>query len=334
MLALVACGGGDSGGDAAGAGGASSTTGGSGGAGGSSADGAGPSTSSASATATTGSMASAASSGAASSGGGNTVCDQWKAARADLSEGTWSGSLAGCNAGDVSKKGRDNALSLVNLYRAMVGLPAVGLDAGYNDAAQACSLMMHANNQLSHFPPKNWKCYSDLGAGAAGKSNIATTPGVQAVDLYMIDPGNETTIGHRRWILSNSLGPIGLGSTSGFSCMWVIGGGGDAQKEFVAWPPPGQVPIEAWNVAFVSLDSTGWTVQSDSITMSGAKVTVSDGGVDKPVETVELLPNYGSAAAVRFNPKGWKTQAGHTYDVKVTGASKPIGYQVEVVDCP
>ncbi len=263
-----------------------------------------------------------------------TVCDQWKAARADLSEGTWSGALDGCNAGDTSAEGRANALALVNLYRAMVGLPPATLDAERNAAAQECALMMHANGQLSHTPPQSWKCFSDKGAGAAGKSNIATTPGVQAVDLYMIDPGNETTIGHRRWILSNSLGAIGLGSTNGYSCMWVIGGGNDAGKKFVAWPPAGQVPIDAWNVSFVSLDATGWTIQSDSIGFGGAKVTVKDDGKMLPVETVVLGAGYGSTSALRFNPVGWKAQAGHNYEVTVTGATEPLSYVVEVVACP
>lgn len=262
------------------------------------------------------------------------VCDQWQAARANLSEGSWSGSVAACNAGDTSADGRQHALALVNLYRALVDLPPATLDDTRNAAAQECALMMHANTQLSHTPPSSWKCYSDTGAGAAGKSNIATTPGVQAVDLYMVDPGNETTIGHRRWILSNSLGAIGLGSTNGYSCMWVIGGGQNAGKKFVAWPPAGQIPIDAWSVSFTSIDSTGWTVQSDSIGLGSAKVKVSDNGADMPVDTVVLGSGYGSTSAIRFNPKGWKAQAGHNYEVTVEGASEPISYVVEVVSCP
>jgi len=262
------------------------------------------------------------------------VCDTWHTARANLTEGAWSGALSSCSAGDVAADGRAHALALVNLYRELVGLPAVGLDDAKNQGAQACALMMDANKQLSHFPPNSWKCFTDLGAQAAGKSNIATTAAVQAVDLYMTDPGNPTTIGHRRWILSNSLGSIGVGSTSGYSCMWVLGGNGNAGKEFVAWPPPGEVPVQAWNVVFEPLDATGWTVQSDAIDLSGGKVIVTEGGMELPVETVVLLPNYGSATALRFNPKGWKATAGHTYEVTVTGASKPVQYAVSVVDCP
>jgi hypothetical protein len=83
--------------------------------------------------------------------------------------------------------------------------------------------MMDANNQLNHDPPNNWTCYSRTGT-TRRNSNISSTPGVLGVDLYMVDYGNETTMGHRRWILSNTLGPVGIGSTSEMSCLLVIGG--------------------------------------------------------------------------------------------------------------
>ncbi|MFO0571882.1 MAG: CAP domain-containing protein, partial [Polyangiaceae bacterium] len=238
-----------------------------------------------------------------------------------------------CTAGDITAIGRTNSLKLVNLYRWLAGLPAVTNASGADQAAQACALMMHANGQLSHSPPANWKCYTAAGAGAAGKSNIATAPAVEAIDLYMIDPGNTTTIGHRRWILSNSLGPIGIGSTSAYSCLQVIGGSGAANKAWTAFPPPGDVPLELWSVSWTSLDQTGWTIQSDSISLSNAQVTVTDAGANKPVTVTPLSSGYGSSYAIRFNPQGWTAQAGHTYSVNVTGTSQPISYQVKVVAC-
>jgi hypothetical protein len=262
------------------------------------------------------------------------ICARWKGDRAALGEGTWSGNVAGCNAGDISADGRANALKLVNLYRFLAGLPDVGVDAAKNGRAQECALMMHANNQLSHSPPTTWKCYTDAGKTGAATSNISSGAGVMSVDLYMADPGNATTIGHRRWILSNSLGPIGLGSTSQYSCMLVIGGSGNGGKAYQPWPPAGIVPIEAFNASFQSIDQTGWTIQSDSINLSNAQVTVTDGGVNKPVSVTTLGANYGSSYAIRMVPSGWTTQAGHTYSVNVAGVSPPISYDVEVVDCP
>jgi len=266
-------------------------------------------------------------------GGPATVCGRWKNDRADMSEGTWSGSEASCNAGDISANGRANALKLVNLYRWLAGLPEVTNDPTKDTQSQACALMMEANNSLSHTPPSNWKCYTSTGASAAGKSNLATTAGVKAVDLYMADPGNSTTMGHRRWILSNSLGPIGLGSTSGYSCMMVIGGSGSANKAWVAFPPPGEVPVQLFTVSFQSVDSTGWTIQSNSINLGSAQVTVTDGGQNRPVTVTQLNGGYGSTYAIRFNPQGWTSQAGHTYSVSVSGTSQPINYDVQVVNC-
>lgn len=265
------------------------------------------------------------------------LCERWKSDRAQLGEGSWSGSLDACDPGTMSQDGRDNALRLVNLYRFIADLPPVTEDPARTTKAQACALMMHANGQLNHTPPMNWKCWTADGSSAAGQSNISSTPGVLGVDLYMVDPGNDTTIGHRRWLLSNYLGPIGLGSTSVNSCLMVIGGNGNAGKAWLAWPPPGLVPYQALHVPTVpwsDVDQTGWSVQSDGIDLSAATVAVSVDGVDKPVAVNVLGKNYGSAFAIRFVPQGWTVEPGKTYDVELGNVAEPISYSVQIVDCP
>lgn len=264
------------------------------------------------------------------------LCERWNGDRAQLGEGTWSGDINSCNNGGVSADGLANTLRLVNLYRFIADLPPVMEDPVRSGTAQSCALMMHANGTLSHSPPMSWKCYAAEGADAAGKSNIAGAPGVFGVDLYMVDVGNETTIGHRRWILSNSLGPIGLGSTSQYSCMHVIGGNGNAGKAWTAWPPPGLVPLQAMHVPTVGwsdVDKAGWSVQSDSIDLTGATVSVKEGGADKPVAVNVLGQGYGSTHAVRMVPQGWAVEAGKTYDVTLGNVSQPIAYSVTIVDC-
>ena len=254
-----------------------------------------------------------------------------------MNEGTWSGNVASCTAGDLDATGRNNALGLLNAYRFIAQLPAVTLDATRNAKAQQCALMMDANNSLSHQPPSTWTCYSAEGAEAAGKSNISTGRAVKSIDMYMSDfgSGNAASLGHRRWFLSNSLGPVGIGGTTGSSCHWVINGSGNAGKPYTAWPPSGPVPLDAINIPGVtSVDSTGWSVQSYSINLANAVVTVTDNGTNMPVTVTQLLPNYGSPYALRFNPMGWTSQAGHTYDVAITGISTPINYSVQVVSCP
>lgn len=272
-------------------------------------------------------------SGGGDSGGGddNTtpegVCMRWNYDLSTVTPGSWTGSVAGCDAGDYVGGGKSSSTTLVNLYRWLADLPPVPLNQANSAKAQECALMMHANGTLSHSPPMSWKCYTADGASAAGKSNIATTAGTASVGLYMLDPGNPMTIGHRRWILSNSLGSVGIGSTSNYSCMWVIGGGGQGMNSFTAWPAPGPFPLAA------KVDSTGWTVQSDSINLGNATVKVTSGGMDKPMKVTTLLGGYGSAHAISMIPQGWQSEAGKIYKVEVTGVQPPITYEVEFVDC-
>ncbi len=264
------------------------------------------------------------------------VCRQWNSARADLSEGSWSGSTNTCSAGDIAGSGRSNALKLVNLYRSLADLPAVTTDATRNKDAQACALIMDAGNRITHTPSTSTPCYNSAGAAAAGKSNVATTGAVRAVDLYMLDPGsnNAATLGHRRYILSNRLGPIGIGSTGDYSCMWVLGGAGSAGRDWTAWPAEGVFPVHAMTAGgSTSLDSTGWSIQSDSIDLSKATVKVTSGGASLPVSKRTLSANYGSKYGLSFVPSGWKATAGKTYRVSVSGVPKPFSYDVQMVDC-
>lgn len=273
-------------------------------------------------------------------GGGNQdpvaeVCDRWNADRAFTGEGAWSGNVSSCSAGDVSADGRANALRQLNLYRWLAGLPEVTTDPQRDARAQDCALMMHANGALSHNPPSSWDCYTSDGDQSAGTSNIASGPGVMAVDMYMSDfgAGNAPSMGHRRWILSNSLGPVGLGSTSSASCMTVIGGNGNANATWTAFPSPGVFPIEALTASFESVDATGWTIQSDDIDLDDADVVVTDDGTPVPVTVASLLGGFGSSSAIKLTPDGWQSQPEHTYRVSVTGVSQPFDYEVTMVAC-
>jgi hypothetical protein len=240
----------------------------------------------------------------------------------------------------MSAQGRANALKILNTYRFISGLPDVTTDPVRNQKSQACALIMDANNDLNHFPPSNWLYNTDGGYEAAGKSNISSGQAVRSIDLYMSDfgAGNAASLGHRRWFLSNQLGPVGIGSTTGGSCHWVIGGTGNAGKSWQAYPPPGPIPLQAIAIpGTTSVDSTGWSIQAynSAFSLTGATVTVTDNGVNAPVTVTQLLANYGSLSALRFNPQGWTSQAGHTYDVTVTLANATvINYQVQPINCP
>ncbi|HEY4156945.1 MAG TPA: CAP domain-containing protein, partial [Polyangiaceae bacterium] len=238
------------------------------------------------------------------------------------------------NAGDLSANARANALRVVNLYRFLAALPEVTTDPTLDASDQQCALMMLANNTLSHTPPTTWTCFTQAGADAAGSSNISSGPAVGSVDSYMIDDGNPTTLGHRRWVLSNSLGPIGIGGTNKASCMHTLNGTGKAGKAWMAWPSAGTIPLQALNGARnQSVDITGWSIQSEKIDLSAAQVTVMMDGAAQPVTVTQLLANYGTKYAIDFIPQGWKTQAGKTYSVSVSGVTPAIAYDVQIVDC-
>ena len=85
------------------------------------------------------------------------ICARWLLDRQDMNEGTWTGSAAKCEPGDLSTDAKDNALRLVNLYRYLTHMPPVVRDPVFDSKAQACALMMYANKQLSHTPPPTWK---------------------------------------------------------------------------------------------------------------------------------------------------------------------------------
>ncbi|HVM69039.1 MAG TPA: hypothetical protein VM204_04300, partial [Gaiellaceae bacterium] len=157
---------------------------------------------------------------------------------------------------------------------------------------------------------------------------------------------------HRRWLLSEELTTIGIGSTDRYACVVVDGrsldaltaapaaaeAGGEAAatqtstapRGWVAWPPPGPVPIDVF--ASERLDVAGWTVQSASDDLEGAEVTVSVDGEPRPVRVTRLAPLLGSRSALRFVPDGWTTEAGRVYAVSVRGAQR-IDFTVEPTDC-
>ena len=102
---------------------------------------------------------------------------------------------------------------------------------------------------------------------------------------------------------------------------------------WIAWPPQGQIPIQAFGTSFSSIYKTGWSLQSDSVDLKSAAVSITAGGMDLPVKVTQLGSGYGSTYAISMIPMGWKAAAGTTYSVTVTGASMPVAYEVSVVDC-
>jgi len=262
------------------------------------------------------------------------VCRRYTCER-DLSPAIWSGDAAKCAPGTIDPEVRARALRFVNFHRYLADLPPLAIEPSWEPAAAECALLAHANGKLSHDPPKSWRCWSELGAKTSAVSLVANRSASAAMEAYFEDPGNETTMVHRRWLLSGALSTIAIGSTDRYSCVMLEGPRsgktpeGDATRTWAAWPPPGPVPIALFENE--RLDTMGWTLQSDE-DLGDARVTVTVAGVVRRVVTSKLEPRAGSRSAVRFVPDGWKTEAGKRYEVRVRG-DVVLDYAVEPIAC-
>lgn len=273
------------------------------------------------------------------------VCARWNADRADNVDGTWNGSGAPtCDPGDMDAPWRARVLKQVNLFRWVAGLAPVTFDDTRNQKAQACALIQTENFGLSHMPAMSDACWTMDGYEGSSHSNIASSPASISIDRYMVDWGtsNLQSLGHRRWVLDDSIGPFGIGSTSDTSCLWVHDGNPGASYDYLAWPPPGAVPLEAFYVSNfgsgrdLGLKDSAWSIQSETIDFDDDVVaTITDGGEDRPVRTYVLGRGSGTQYALGMQPMGWDVDPGHTYHVQVQGGSlpSPIVYDVQVVGC-
>lgn len=270
------------------------------------------------------------------------VCHRWLCQADDgIEAAVFHGDVSSCSPGDLDADAAERALRIVNLHRFLADVPTIVEEPAWTGAAQQCALLAHANSKLSHTPSSDWKCWSDLASKTSAVSLIANRSVPPAIFAFMEDPGNESTMVHRRWLLSEEIWRVGLGSTDRYSCVVVDGrelGTGLVRPEseaprkrgWVAWPPAGPVPIDIFTVE--RLDEMGWTIQSSSDDLDDATVTVSSGGRTLSVHVTHLEAFEGSHSAIRLLPDGWRTEAGHTYDVSVRG-KVAIDFTVEPDDC-
>lgn len=264
------------------------------------------------------------------------VCARWRATLADAEDGPWDGDVAQCRAGDMTPAWRARALARVNTYRFLAGLPDVETVAASDAIAQACALALHARGGITHRLEPDEPCYTPEAARGAAGSNIHSVPAVLSVAAYIADPGegrNFETMTHRLWLLSTNIGPIGIGSTDQFNCVYLLGGRRSDDPLWVAWPPPGPFPYDAGHADF-----TGWTVHSNRVNLSRATVRITVDGEERPVDFRQLRAEGGASQGVAFIPRGWASEPGVDYHVVVAGGfdrgqDVPIEYTVRMVDC-
>ena len=172
-----------------------------------------------------------------------------------VTDAGWTGDVDGCNAGTISDDARAKVLQRLNYFRRLVGLSDnVTENVSQHQGCQEASLIFKAQNNLSHFPPQNWACWTQAGYDAAATGNIAWGTGTSGaftvhtsygVSGFIEDEGpHNTAVGHRAWFFMPGLTRLGIGSTNSTSCMqWKDNyTSSGPSPEFIAYPPAGYVP--------------------------------------------------------------------------------------------
>jgi hypothetical protein len=263
---------------------------------------------------------------------------------------SWTGDQATCNAGTTAAGYRNEVSRRINFFRAMAGVPAgIVFDDTFSLRDQDAALMMSANNQLNHYPPSTWLCYTANGADAADSSNLAWgSAGPDAISGYMFDYGsNNYPAGHRRWLLYPQTQTMGTGDVEASgtnataNATWVIDGhyGGPrpgTRTNFVSWPPPGYAPYP--------IVYPRWSFSYPGANFSSSTVTMMSNGTNVPVrlETVTTLVADNTLVWVPDNLNAndstvdWpRPPADKTYQVtvgNVGGTSGTFTYAVTVFD--
>lgn len=261
----------------------------------------------------------------------------------------WTGSYATGDAGTVSKAYQDSTLLRINWFRAMAGVPSNAMLVDeYNAKDQQAAMLMSSNNQLSHTPPATWKNYTQAGYDGASHSNLALYAGVQAIDSYINDFGdNNYPAGHRRWLFYPQNRHYGSGSVPGGSyagvsylpanAVWTLSEDlwterPKVRDDYVAWPPRGYVPYQ--------VTYKRWSISYPDADFKQAKVTVTLNGASVPLTQEPVVDGYGENTLVwkitnslPDHVSMGKPDADQRYSVTVSNvivAGKPVTYAYDV----
>ena len=210
-----------------------------------------------------------------------------------------SANVATCTPGTNATAFLEAELRRINWLRAFAGVPStVTFLATNNVRDQQAAVIMSRNNALNHYPPTNWFCYTGNGYTAANNSNLALGySGPDSLTGYIWDfGGDNTAVGHRRWILCPQTQVMGAGdvpkqsSYSTANATWVIDGHyydprPATRTPYVAWPPPGYAPY--------SLVFPRWSFSYAGADFAGANITMTSNGVAVAVAKEAVVSGYG-----------------------------------------
>ncbi|MEZ5014873.1 MAG: CAP domain-containing protein [Chitinophagales bacterium] len=207
-----------------------------------------------------------------------------------------------CKAGKLSKECQDLFLKRLNYVRRLAGVPdQCVLREEWNKKCQDAALMMQANYSLSHGPPDTWSCYSASGYEGASHSNLSLGEAGSAALMGQVDDygSNNTSVGHRRWILNPYRKVYGHGSNTSSMALWALGGTDSNypdsltdkyDNQFVAWPPAYYCPLPFF--------THRWSFSLSNVDFSETTVEMYRGNKKIKVEVLEQEFGYGQNTIV------------------------------------
>ena len=219
----------------------------------------------------------------------------------------WNGDVASCMVGNAPKEVRDKILMRIHYFRKATGLHnTLTENSAKSTQAMQAALMMHANASkgLSHNPDTNWTCYTEDGANGAASSLLTTAENAEAIDSYMRDNGtNNGPVGHRRWLYLPKLEEVGIGNTSSYNAIYVLGSSGstlpDGAPEFISWPPKGYIPVK------FAYDR--WSFSYPKANFDNTKINLKDtSGNAVPLTVLPIVNGFGDNTIV-WEPDGIQT---------------------------
>lgn len=270
--------------------------------------------------------------------------------------------IANCQAGKLSAQHKTAALNTLNQIRALHNLNSVVYDDSSENEAMQASLVIAANDHITHNPAAHAKCYTETALNGSQKSNLdyfySTAP--LEIDLNkalvnMMTEQHSDTIGHRRWLLNPFLNKVAFGavlntqgtgqyqysSASAIKVIYDFDQASTSDTGIVAYPF-GNYPAKyfAKNVPLsfsIFRDKNDfWKNKQVDLTTATIKV------VDRQSTTVQSITNVafdndhaGLANSLQFDFKA--LQYGRVYDVqvnnvKIDGIITNYNYWFKVVE--
>ena len=215
------------------------------------------------------------------------------------------GSTKQCQPGRLANESTKRQLNAINFARRMSGLTPVILDDSTVKEAQAAALIMTAKHAVSHYPPREWPCWTRVGYDAAGESNLyegtSRESNSDKIEAYLDDwGGGNHRVGHRRWLLYPYLDAVGIGGTRTANVTHLFGSPFDEaapNPQWVSWPTAGWFPSRLdprgrWSLSS-GADDTDFSSATVDVThkgreIDGIKLRTPDNGVGKPTLVWEM----------------------------------------------